>query len=106
MNFVNDSKGMSLCLRYGSSFMVLNKNVRKRCTITNQRKYAEGETVATLKYCYAVLSEFTKKELSLVDYAAQGYSFDSKDISCFKEVHIHGSIYFVQDVECIYAPEE
>lgn len=42
MNFVNDVKGIKSCSGYGSSFMVLNKNVRRRCTITNKRKYGPG----------------------------------------------------------------
>ena len=39
-----------------------------------------------------------------MSYAAQGYSLESKDLQYFKEVHIHGPISFIQDVECIYAP--
>ena len=61
MNFVNDFGGIKSCANYGSSYLVLNQNVRKRCTITNRRKYGPGEVVSTLKYCYSVLSQFDKK---------------------------------------------
>jgi hypothetical protein len=84
MNFVNDAQGVKSCSSYGSSFLVLNKNVRRRCTITNKRKYGPGEVVATLKYCYAVLSQFERKELQAVYYACRGYSLESKDLPTFK----------------------
>lgn len=59
INFTNDKNGIAKCQGYGMSTMVLKQNVRKRCTISHNRKYGQGQIVGTLKYCYSVLSLFT-----------------------------------------------
>ena len=105
MNFVNDYQGAHACKNYGKSFLVLKPHVRARCTITNTRTYSSGEVVAPLKNCEAVLSGFNSSELWAICNTSKGYTLNSKKIAYFKEVHIHGSISFFQDVEAIYAPE-
>lgn len=82
--------------------MVLNEEVRKRCTIAHNRKYAPEEKVATLKYNYSVLRKFSKDELNALSLASRGFEIDSSELKHFKEVHIHGPILFGRDVKCIY----
>jgi hypothetical protein len=106
MNFVNDSKGVKSCQGYGSSYMVLNYEVRKRCTMSDKRKYAPGEIVSTLKYCNQVLSKFDNKELQAIYFASKGFEVESQDLNYFKEVHIHGPIYFGRDIEIVYGPKQ
>jgi hypothetical protein len=67
MNFLNNRKGIwQLAGHYGTSFLVLKESVRERCTMTHFRSYKEGEVVATLRYCAAVLNKFTRKELRVL----------------------------------------
>ena len=61
LNLSNDRMGNRLCEGYGSSYMVLRDSVRSRCTVAHDRKYARGEVVSSLRYCYAVLSRFHNK---------------------------------------------
>ena len=42
INFVNDHEGIKNCAQFGSSFLVLKNTIRRRCTITNRRKYGPG----------------------------------------------------------------
>lgn len=77
MNFSNDHKGVKSCSQYGSSYMVLNYDVRRRCTISDKRKYGAGEIVATFKYCNAVLSKFENKELQAIFLSSKGYGVES-----------------------------
>jgi hypothetical protein len=106
MNFLNDRKGSWGCERYGNSFFVLKKgSIRSRCTIAHTRKYAPGEIVATLGYCFEVLSLFEKTELKALYHASQGHEYDSEGYAFIKEVQIHGPIRFDRDIERVYAPE-
>lgn len=86
--------------------MVLKDEVRKRCTISHNRKYAPDERVATLKYVNNVLRKFSKDELNALFLASRGFEIDSSELKHFKEVHIHGSILFGRDIKCIYTSKE
>ena len=80
--------------------------MRNRCTITDQRKYAKGEVVATLPYFNAVLAQFTRKDLSVLYHASRGFSFNSGNLDWFKEIQIHGQISFERDIDCVYVPKK
>ncbi len=106
MNYSNDKFGMMKCRAYGESIIVLKPSVRARCTIAHKRTYGAGETVATLKYIYPVLSRYSEDELRALCLASRGFEVESKELSSFKEVHIHGPLRFGEDIECIYTTRE
>ena len=56
MNLFNDLQGIRAYFKSGSSFMVLNKSVRTRCTAAKLKKSGLGYAVSTLNYCYPLLT--------------------------------------------------
>ena len=54
----------------------------------------------------AILVQFSRKDLSVLYHASRGFSFNSGNLNCFKEIQIHGEISFERDIECVYVPKK
>jgi hypothetical protein len=87
--------------KFGKSFMVLKKNVKKRATIASKKN-----EVSTLEYCLDVLSKFSEAECYALHCASKKIAVKTKAKECFRFVHVHGPVIFENDVEIIYAPLE
>lgn len=101
INFTNDPKGVRACSSYGPSYFLLKKEVRYRCTITDQDS-CSYQNIGTMKFCNQVLNRLTPNEIKAALGAAKGESHPSNVISTYKEIQVHGPIEFEKDIEKLY----
>jgi hypothetical protein len=71
INISNDPNGVRACYSYGNSYFVLKKEVRQRCTLTDQDS-CSYRNIGTLGFCNQVLNSFSKKEIEAAIKAAKG----------------------------------
>ena len=126
VNFLDHVRGDARAAQYGSSYMVLRKHVRDRCTITSKDScYADGQ-LGTLQYCAHVLlhkvqmcNERTRGGLIKVLYylgtpthphALQelnnGADALRKSKLEYMELQVHGLVQFDEDVVEVSVAEE
>lgn len=105
VNFTNDPRGVNACRSYGNSYLVLNKSVRDRCTLTDQDSSNTCSLIGTFKFCYHILNKLTDAELKATIRASRGEEVCSSVVGSYKEIQIHGPIDFAKDIEKMYVNE-
>jgi len=99
---VNDPNGVRCCDCYGDSYLLL-QNVRLRTTFASKDTSNADVKLSCPEYYCHVLNEYADQELQDVISVALGIHrvVDSKSLSVYKEVQIHGPLVLNRDVEAI-----
>jgi hypothetical protein len=93
LNIVKDPKGIKSAYHYGDSYFVF-KNVRLRCSFTDQDSGNSGCELSSCEYYNHVLLRYNEQELAAVMRVANGIDqWASSDcIQQYKEIQFHGSL--------------
>jgi len=111
-NIWNDPKGVTGCLQYGDSYLVL-KDVRLRCTLSPEDSGGiQGRRLAVLDHYAHVMLEYSDKELLETLRIAKGgaeHLGDSAKVveawGKYKEVQIHGEVNLSKHVRLLVVNE-
>lgn len=132
VNYLAHVRGDARAAQYGSSYMVLRKHVRDRCTITSKDSCHDDAKLGTLEHCAHVLlhkvemcSEGTRsgfikvlhhlgnsahpdalKELNDGADALRKDAIDRENRLDYMELQVHGVVQFDEDVTEIAVAEE
>jgi len=104
LNIVGDIKGVKACYHYGDSFLSLRR-VRLRTTFASMDSSSPATLLASCEYHAHVLAQYSDAELGAVIEVATGQVpfHDSRRVTSYKEVQIHGPIRLEDHVEAIVA---
>lgn len=72
VNFTNDRRGVNSCSSYGRSYMLLKKEARDRCTLTDVDSSNTNSLIGTFKFCYHIINKLTDAELKATIRASKG----------------------------------
>lgn len=91
-----------MCRSYGSSYLLLKKVMREKCTVTDQDSSNATSLIGTFKFCYYILNWLGDPELKATMRAANIENVSSSVMGIYKEIQIHGPIEFANDIGRMY----
>jgi hypothetical protein len=106
VNLTNDPEGVGCCVGYGQSYFLLREQVRRRCTVTDVDSASGTAAVATLKFCYQVVSRMRDNEIAAAMQAAKAMELESSVLAKYKEIQVHGPVEFARDIQRVYVSRE
>lgn len=106
LNVINDPNGVQCCSQYGDSYLVL-KDARLRCTFAAKDSSCADVIPSSVEHYAHTLAEFSDVELrEVVAVATRRKEFgDSRAISTYKELQIHGPLELTKHVEALVLNE-
>lgn len=102
LNILNDPYGVKACYSYGDCYLLL-KRVRLRTSFSDQDTSSQTAKIASCEHYAHVLDQYNDLEFESTMKVALGKSLyeDSKIISVYKEIQIHGKVNLKDHVEAI-----
>lgn len=106
MNVLNHPQGTKPAQAYGVGYLVINDEVRIRCTM------ASGDTaskvcIGTPDYCLHVVKCFSDNELgSICQIVHNQIPYGEYRTETYREIQIHGELRFDRDISRIVVPEK
>lgn len=104
LNVTGDIRGVPVAAKnYGELYMVLNTDVRYRCTFSDQDSSRSASLVSTHEYYAHVLNQYNDAELKAVLQLSRHGGGRSRCVM-YKEVQIHGPVNLETDIQALSLP--
>jgi len=102
-NITNNPKGATCCRSYGSSYMVLKNDVKKRTTMVYGDSSCKQLHIGTFRYFDNILYYINDKLLNdVIEVALSNKGIESINYTNYIEAQYHGPIEFKYDIASLY----